>query len=91
MQARRALKALRALVKLQALVRGHLVRKRTNTVLRCMQSLMTIQVRARFKRLQMPDPNNNYIIQLQPQKLQPSTKSVSLFFTWNDHIYILLH
>nr|GEV54348.1 hypothetical protein [Tanacetum cinerariifolium] len=51
--ARKALCALRGLVKLQALVRGHLVRKRTTTMVRCMSALVAIQVRARFQRIQM--------------------------------------
>ncbi|MFS7969660.1 putative IQ motif, EF-hand binding protein [Helianthus anomalus] len=51
--ARKALYALRGLVKLQALVRGHLVRKRTTAMVRCMSALVAIQVRARFQRIQM--------------------------------------
>ncbi|GMP40863.1 hypothetical protein CsSME_00011153 [Camellia sinensis var. sinensis] len=50
--ARRALFALRGLVKLQALVRGHLVRKQTTATLRCMHALIAIQVRARVQRIQ---------------------------------------
>ncbi|KAE8710569.1 Pseudouridine synthase family protein, putative isoform 1 [Hibiscus syriacus] len=53
--ARKALHALRGLVKLQALVRGHLVRKQTTATLRSMHALMAIQVRARFKRVQMTE------------------------------------
>ncbi|XVF42158.1 hypothetical protein PTKIN_Ptkin01aG0337400 [Pterospermum kingtungense] len=53
--ARKALRALRGLVKLQALVRGHLVRKQTTDTLRRMHALMAIQVRARFQRIQMAE------------------------------------
>ncbi|XP_057512461.1 protein IQ-DOMAIN 19-like [Actinidia eriantha] len=53
--ARRALIALRGLVKLQALVRGYLVRKRAGATLRCMHALISIQVRARVQRLQMAE------------------------------------
>ncbi|KAK8541947.1 hypothetical protein V6N13_137476 [Hibiscus sabdariffa] len=53
LQARKALHALKGLVKLQALVRGHLVRKQTTATLRCMHALMAIQVRARVQRIQM--------------------------------------
>ncbi|XP_038890615.1 uncharacterized protein LOC120080123 [Benincasa hispida] len=51
--ARKALHALRALVKIQALVRGHLVRKQTAATLKSLQALMAIQVRARATRIQL--------------------------------------
>ncbi|TKY61397.1 IQ-DOMAIN 31 [Spatholobus suberectus] len=57
-QARRALHALKGLVKLQALVRGHLVRKQTTATLRGMHALMAIQVRARIHRIQMAKEAN---------------------------------
>ncbi|CAN6321371.1 unnamed protein product [Urochloa humidicola] len=49
--ARTALCALRGIVKLQALVRGQLVRKQANATLRCMQALLTAQSHLRAQRM----------------------------------------
>ncbi|KAH1046769.1 hypothetical protein J1N35_037553 [Gossypium stocksii] len=51
--ARKALNALKGLVKLQALIRGHLVRKQAIATLRCMQALVSAQDKARAQRIRM--------------------------------------
>ncbi|GFS44511.1 hypothetical protein Acr_00g0090780 [Actinidia rufa] len=48
--ARRALLALKGIVKLQALVRGHNVRRQTKMTLKCIQALLRVQARVRDQR-----------------------------------------
>ncbi|RRT59856.1 hypothetical protein B296_00025898 [Ensete ventricosum] len=81
-QARKALCALRGLVKLQALVRGHLVRKQAAATLRCMQALVIAQERARAWRICMAEasqvvPQRQSIHRRSPQHPQSRQSHVS--------------
>lgn len=51
--ARKALRALRGIVKLQAIIRGRAVRRQTMSTLKCLQSLVDIQSQVCAKRLQI--------------------------------------
>ncbi|KAL0446547.1 UNVERIFIED_CONTAM: protein IQ-DOMAIN 1 [Sesamum latifolium] len=51
--ARRALVALKGIVKLQALIRGQNVRKQANMTMKCMQALLRVQARVRDQRARL--------------------------------------
>ncbi|XP_059452844.1 protein IQ-DOMAIN 31-like isoform X2 [Corylus avellana] len=51
--ARRAFRALKGIIRLQALIRGHLVRRQAVTTLRCMQGIVKLQARVRGQRVRL--------------------------------------
>ncbi|XP_022995586.1 protein IQ-DOMAIN 14-like [Cucurbita maxima] len=71
--ARKALRALRGLVKLQALVRGHIERKRTAEWIQRMQALLRAQARARSGRSQCYEVSHSDIKSSSFSTLDPAT------------------
>lgn len=59
--ARRAFRALKGIIRLQALIRGHLVRRQAGATLRCMQAIVRIQALARGRRIRLLDPGHQLL------------------------------
>ncbi|XP_020672979.1 protein IQ-DOMAIN 14-like [Dendrobium catenatum] len=91
--ARKALRALKALVKLQAVVRGFLVRKQAAATLRSMQALLAAQARAQAQRVQIMEvvhelPLKESRKMMSQFKLQQLQKSYLEDMEKNMEIYI---
>ncbi|XP_073029148.1 protein IQ-DOMAIN 2-like [Primulina eburnea] len=83
--ARRALRALRGLVRLKSLVDGPIVKRQTANTLKCMQSLSRVQSQIQARRLRMLDENRA----LQRQLLQKRAKeldSLRMGEEWDDSL-----
>lgn len=63
--ARRALRALRGLVRLKTMVQGQSVKRQADSTLRCMQTLARLQSQVRQRRIQMSEDNQALQRQLQ--------------------------
>ncbi|XP_024983685.1 protein IQ-DOMAIN 1-like [Cynara cardunculus var. scolymus] len=83
--ARRALRALRGLVRLKTLVEGPAVKRQTTNTLKCMQNLSRVQSQINSRRIRMSEENQA----LQKQLLQKRAKeieSLQMGDEWNDSL-----
>lgn len=84
-QARRALRALRGLVRLKTLIQGQSVKRQAASTLRCMQTLARLQSQIRVRRIRMSEENQALQRQLQQkrknefEKLQSSVSTLFIF------------
>ncbi|KDO55285.1 hypothetical protein CISIN_1g011955mg [Citrus sinensis] len=82
--ARRALRALRGLVRLKLLMEGPVVKRQAANTLRCMQTLSRLQSQIRSRRVRMSEENQA----LQRQLLQKHAKELAMQMgeEWDDSI-----
>ncbi|XP_024029291.1 protein IQ-DOMAIN 1 [Morus notabilis] len=83
--ARRALRALRGLVRLKSLIQGQSVKRQATTTLRCMQTLARVQSQIRTRRIRMSEENQALQRQLQQKREKELEKlRTSMGEEWND-------
>ncbi|KAF5733770.1 IQ-domain 3 isoform 3 [Tripterygium wilfordii] len=83
--ARRALRALRGLVRLKSLIQGQSVKRQATTTLRCMQTLARVQSQIRARRIRMSEENQALQQQLQHKHEKELEKlRASVGEDWND-------
>lgn len=84
-QARRALRALRGLVRLKSLIEGPTVKRQVTNTMRCMQTLARLQSQIHSRRLRMSEENQA----LQRQLLQKRVKeleNLKMGEEWDDSL-----
>lgn len=81
--ARRALRALRGLVRLKSLIEGQSVKRQAATTLRCMQTLARVQSQIRARRMRMSEENQALQRQLQ-QKHEKELEKFRMDEIWDD-------
>lgn len=83
--ARRALRALRGLVRLKSLIQGQSVKRQAASTLRCMQTLARVQSQIRSRRIRMSEENQALQRQLQ-QRCEKELEKLrtSMAEDWND-------
>ncbi|XP_073310418.1 protein IQ-DOMAIN 29-like isoform X1 [Primulina huaijiensis] len=87
--ARRAFWALKGIIRLQALIRGHLVRRQAVTTFRCMRAIVKIQALARGQRVRFSNTRPENLQKYSFAKCQDS-KHVDTGETTNTYIRKLL-
>lgn len=83
--ARRALRALRGLVRLKSMIQGQSVKRQAATTLKCMQTLARVQSQIRERRIRMSEENQALQRQLQQKHDKELEKlRTSMGEDWND-------
>ncbi|CAL5322376.1 hypothetical protein CsSME_00000629 [Camellia sinensis var. sinensis] len=83
--ARRALRALRGLVRLKSLIQGQSVKRQSTTTLQCMQTLARVQSQVRARRIRMREENQALQRQLQQKHEKELEKlRTSVGEDWNS-------